>query len=269
LNPGWRISNQDSTHWSLTARPGYLQILTQYYASNGTLMNIFVHHEAIPGDWQASARIVARPDSMGQAALLYAEYDSLNSGQPNAIVMFGNVAGFWVVDGAIGGGTGGYAFYSDTVVYLRVRKQSDTAFAEYSPNGTSWTILDQGSPFPSLWVSGVGAANMQDLGATPQTPPMAASYDWFHLTALTGVEETAGVRDQGLGIRVTATPNPFASFARVPGHEGERFSLYDVSGRRVGTYKGDRIGEGLAPGVYFLKGTGLGNVAPVRIVKVR
>jgi hypothetical protein len=56
--------------------------------------------------------------------------------------------------------------------------------------------------------------------------------------------------------------------ARVPGHQAERFSLYDVSGRRVGTYQGDRIGEGLAPGVYFLKPEN-GDTKPLRIVKVR
>jgi photosystem II stability/assembly factor-like uncharacterized protein len=63
-------------------------------------------------------------------------------------------------------------------------------------------------------------------------------------------------------------PNPFTSFATLPGHEAERFSLYDVSGRKVGTYRGDRVGEGLAPGVYFVcQGTACR--APTRIVKVR
>jgi hypothetical protein len=83
-----------------------------------------------------------------------------------------------------------------------------------------------------------------------------------------GVEETAGVRDQGLGIRLKATPNPFTSFATLPGHEAERFALYDVSGRKVGTYRGDRVGEGLAPGVYFLRPVS-GDAKPLRIVKVR
>jgi len=66
------------------------------------------------------------------------------------------------------------------------------------------------------------------------------------------VEENTGFegpRVQGFKI----TPNPFATFAKAPGHEAERFSLYDNSGRKVGTYKGDRIGEGLGAGVYFLK----------------
>ncbi len=63
-------------------------------------------------------------------------------------------------------------------------------------------------------------------------------------------------------------PNPFTSFATLPGHEAERFSLYDVSGRKVGTYRGDRIGEGLAPGVYFLRSSDSKD-KPLRIVKVR
>jgi hypothetical protein len=83
----------------------------------------------------------------------------------------------------------------------------------------------------------------------------------------TGVEEEPGQIGQ-IGQTVKATPNPFTSFATLPGHEGERFSLYDVSGRLVGTFRGDRIGEGLAPGVYFLKPEDR-SAKPVRVVKVR
>jgi len=63
-------------------------------------------------------------------------------------------------------------------------------------------------------------------------------------------------------------PNPFVSFTSVPGHSSERFALYDVSGRKVGICQGDRIGEGLLPGVYFLRGEG-GGSSLARIVKVR
>jgi hypothetical protein len=83
----------------------------------------------------------------------------------------------------------------------------------------------------------------------------------------TGVEESKGFegsRVQG----VKATPNPFTSFATVPGHEREAFTLYDVSGRKVGVYKGDRIGEALSPGVYFLKLDGK-DQRPLRVVKLR
>jgi hypothetical protein len=65
-----------------------------------------------------------------------------------------------------------------------------------------------------------------------------------------------------------AVPNPFVSYTSVPGCLWERFKVYDIMGRMVGTYQGDRIGEGLGSGVYFLKeesGTG----AMVRVVKLR
>jgi hypothetical protein len=45
-------------------------------------------------------------------------------------------------------------------------------------------------------------------------------------------------------------------------------ALYDISGRRVGVYRGERIGEGLRAGVYFLRLEG-GGAKPVRIVKVK
>jgi len=69
-------------------------------------------------------------------------------------------------------------------------------------------------------------------------------------------------------IRLRASPNPFVGYTVVPGHSSELFALYDISGRRVGVYKGDRIGEGLRAGVYFLRAEG-GDRKPVRVVKVR
>jgi photosystem II stability/assembly factor-like uncharacterized protein len=68
----------------------------------------------------------------------------------------------------------------------------------------------------------------------------------------------------GLGAR----PNPFTACCRVPGHEQDEFVVFDHSGRRVSVARGDRIGAGLAAGVYFLRGLE-SNAAPVRIVKTR
>jgi len=85
-----------------------------------------------------------------------------------------------------------------------------------------------------------------------------------------GVEENrqGDKETRGQGESLRATPNPFTTFATLPGHEAERFSLYDVSGRKVGSFRGDRVGEGLAPGVYFLRPEN-GAAKPLRIVKVR
>jgi hypothetical protein len=67
--------------------------------------------------------------------------------------------------------------------------------------------------------------------------------------------------------RLSVVPNPFTTFATLPGHSTDRFALYDISGRRVGVYKGDRIGEGLRAGVYFLRELEA-KAKPVRIVKL-
>jgi hypothetical protein len=81
-------------------------------------------------------------------------------------------------------------------------------------------------------------------------------------------EESAPSRLTPFTSRFTVSPNPFFSFTTVPGHSSDLFALYDVSGRRVGTYKGGRIGEGLRAGVYFVRKLD-GGTPPVRIVKIR
>jgi len=83
-----------------------------------------------------------------------------------------------------------------------------------------------------------------------------------------GVEDHSPSRLTPYAPRLTAFPNPFTSFAILPGHEAERFALYDISGRKVGTYKGDRIGEGLRAGIYFIKLKGK-DANPLRIIKLR
>lgn len=50
----------------------------------------------------------------------------------------------------------------------------------------------------------------------------------------------------------------------VRGHSSESFSLYDISGRRVVVYRGERIGEGLRAGVYFLRAE-KGNGSPYEL----
>jgi len=58
-------------------------------------------------------------------------------------------------------------------------------------------------------------------------------------------------------------PNPFTSLARVPGHETETFTLSDITGRRVAVCRGDRIGAGLRPGIYFLSPVGSKTGKPI------
>jgi hypothetical protein len=83
-----------------------------------------------------------------------------------------------------------------------------------------------------------------------------------------GIEsETGPARPSPCG-PFNVNPNPFISFTTIPGHESERFALYDIAGQRIVTFRGDRIGEGLPPGVYFLKPED-GSNKSARLVKVR
>ena len=85
-----------------------------------------------------------------------------------------------------------------------------------------------------------------------------------------GIAERRWTGGDGLGTSgsLHAWPNPFISCCRVVGHERDEFTIFDHSGRQVGMAKGDRIGAGLAAGVYFVRGIE-SNTAPVRIVKTR
>lgn len=132
------------------------------------MWNSFYHLEAVPGDFEVSTRIVARPDSVGQAAMLLAEWDSTRMGPPNAGVLYGHDSlGGKLVWGSINQTNQAWAAYSDSVVYLRLRKHGDTAFAEYSSNGTSWLTLTSGSPFGNHWFSGINASNLEEMGDAP------------------------------------------------------------------------------------------------------
>jgi hypothetical protein len=63
-------------------------------------------------------------------------------------------------------------------------------------------------------------------------------------------------------------PNPFISCTRAIGAEDKSFVVWDVSGRNRGVYNGVRIGDDLAPGVYFLQQQGSVQT-PIQIIKAK
>jgi hypothetical protein len=113
----------------------------------------------------------------------------------------------------------------------------------------------QGVYFPADAVTGYAVG---DNGTILKTTDGGGSF----------VEQTTEVRGQRVEVRLMVKPNPFTSFAMIPGWEKEAFELYDIAGRKVGTYWGNRIGANLPTGVYFLRTSGK-TFTPVRIVKVR
>lgn len=84
----------------------------------------------------------------------------------------------------------------------------------------------------------------------------------------TGASENAAGKPREAVVRLTVVPNPFVTFTAIPNHDKDRFAVYDVSGRQVGIFYGDRVGSGLPPGVYFIRDENKGE-RPGRIVKVK
>jgi hypothetical protein len=84
----------------------------------------------------------------------------------------------------------------------------------------------------------------------------------------TEVSEKIVIRCKKQGARLKKVPNPFISYASIPGHENEKFRVFDVTGRLVDFYWGDRIGADLIPGAYFVISTE-GGSRPIRVVKIQ
>jgi hypothetical protein len=134
----------------------------------------------------------------------------------------------------------------------------------------------------TLWTRTWGGAGVDFGNSVQQTsdggcivtgytaPPAGAGDVYLIKTDANGsvsLEEPGSSRPVAAG-SMKATPNPFTSYARIPGHEAERFDVYDISGKMVGACRGNRIGEGLSPAVYFVKPGDEPGIS-LRIVKVR
>jgi len=187
--------------------------------------------------------------------------DTSQGGVPN-----GDLYGRGSVDG---GNTWGAFGRTDTMIYIT---NSHTPGAppgacddDDYPSITKITTDSVRILFIEDKDAGSSVANEGSTTANP-VKYLAVKADWFWPPS---VVETPVGRFDGLTVgQLKAQPNPFASFARVPGREAENFELYDISGRRIGTYRGDRIGQDLGPGVYFLK-LEHGHAKPFWIVKVK
>lgn len=150
IEPPWSWMNEDPTHWSLTARPGYLRILTQAQAPTQNLLFMDIPH----GDIEVRTLLSFSPteniqraglmiyNSEGNLLALYHAYcDFGPPGCPGEGIFFDHVD-----DGSIVGSN--YATTSPVAgdTYLRIVQDGDVFTAYASTTGREWTMIGTHTP---------------------------------------------------------------------------------------------------------------------------
>jgi hypothetical protein len=201
------------------------------------------------------------------------------NGYPEIIESGGNETHIWEVEACLLlYPNGGETLYGDSLAVIRWRNvspfQADSFSLFYSSDsGLTYSPVAHGVPGSDSTYSWTVPETYSDdcfvmLWAYQNATGWDFSDSHFRIRNGNGVEQGNGAPFSVSRLPYRVAPNPFVSFATLPGHEKESFALYDVSGRKVGVYKGDRIGVGLSTGIYFLKPEGK-DAKPLRVVKLR
>ena len=204
-------------------------------------------------------------------------HDMNGNGYPEIIESGGNETHIWEVEACrLVYPNGGETLYWDSSCSIRFRNVSPFLADSFSlffssDSGLTYSPIAHG-------ISGTDSAYLWTIPHVTSSTCFVMLWAYQNATGWDFSDSRFRIRD-GTGVEVfpphasrltpyVPCPNPFVSYATVPGHEAESFVLYDVSGRKLGVYKGDRIGVGLSAGVYFLKPEGQ-DAKPLRIVKLR
>jgi hypothetical protein len=206
-------------------------------------------------------------------------HDMNGNGYPEIIESGGNETHIWEVETCrLVYPNGGETLYWDSSCAIRWRNVTPFVADSFSlffsaDSSRSYSLIAHGIPgSDSSYVWTVPDTLSDTCFIMLWAYQNATGWDFsdapFRIRPGNGVEQGNVAPSPISRLPYRVAPNPFVSYAKTPGHEAESFALYDVSGRKVGVFKGDRIGSGLSAGIYFLKPEGKDS-KPLRIVKLR
>jgi beta-xylosidase len=166
------------THWSLTAHPGTLRIITQAGGIFGNYYdpekNILVTGAPL-GDFQITTKVAITPTQNFQTAgiLYYQDDDNFLN-----LVYLYDTDGTWVIFHKEINGIVSFNIYPDHVsmspLYLRIDRHDTTYTGYFSANGNDWTkVGDQTITLINPKV-GLGACN-----GPSGVPEISADFDFF------------------------------------------------------------------------------------------
>jgi predicted amidohydrolase YtcJ len=179
----WSWVNETPSKWSLTARPGYLRILTD--SGNIGDKNLLLQ-DAPAGEFEVSTRVIFTPADNFQMAgiVLWQDKDNyLKLGRaycdPAALTCVGNGIYFDKMEGGtLGINNFAAATTSQSEAYLKVVRRGNDYHGYYSTDEWNWSYIGSHTIGAGVHLSRVGLSAGQDL-AGAQTP---ADFDWFRFT---------------------------------------------------------------------------------------
>jgi len=178
LNTAWGWVREDPTHWSLTARTGYLHITTQagdLQGANNDAHNLLLL-AAPPGDFEISTRVEFAPTQNWQQAVLLVYSDDDNYIRLDRVYDSGSALAQLVVE--VGGTPFTWATPTDlTALYLKLSRIGTTYTGFFSADGSNWAEVGgvTGINWPAVR-AGLAAWN----GAVTAAE-IPADFDWFCL----------------------------------------------------------------------------------------
>lgn len=176
LDARWEWAREDPTHWSLSARPGFLRIITQtggIYATTEKQKNLLLM-PAPKGDFQIVTKCTIDPKENFQYAGLMVYQGRNNYVQINRAFTDGNSFNFDIE--TAGKPINKRVQASATTFHLRITKRGDTYTGDYSLDGQTWTTVGEG--VASLTDTRIGICAANNLPGKPQIP---ADFDFFKL----------------------------------------------------------------------------------------
>ncbi|MBI4559075.1 MAG: carboxypeptidase regulatory-like domain-containing protein [Candidatus Hydrogenedentes bacterium] len=224
LDPKWRWVRENPTHWSLTAVPGTLRIITEskdlwFFINDAPILL----QPAPSGNFEISTRITTNPTESHQQGglIMYNDDDNylrLTYGFIAGALRFEfgqEVAGVFSSVLLDAPGPGPY--------FLKIIKFEQDFIAYFSPDGTVWTLIGRHSAVPvAVKEIGLSAFN----GTLAVVAEIPTDFDFFHAeNAIPGA-----IRGS---VKGAATDSPLdCASVRVQADDGslERIVIVDASG---------------------------------------
>ncbi|MFH1485264.1 MAG: DUF1349 domain-containing protein [Chloroflexota bacterium] len=207
LDPKWSWTNEDATHWSLSANPGYMRIVTQIgdlpQRETGPAHNLLLQSPPT-GDFEMVTKVDFAPGAnYQQAGLIAYESDAVSARLVRSFVNGGQVISFTTSMRGWSDFASSNTPFTGTTAHLKIRRTGTTWEGYFSSDGTTWTLLAaRGVTELDNYKIGVAAFN----GWPADAPESIADFDYFRVIPATSTTNAATPTPAGSATMPTPPP---------------------------------------------------------------